>query len=249
MNAIITVFTSDTSINPAETGWYYLKSRYYDPEVGRFINADEILNSSNLRGYNVYSYCLNDSINLEDPDGHWAKGGGMRSISWFKRSTGKRMQPAVKKPWSSGQRTKSASWHEKKNAVDLTEKLTAFMENNAQKFETYIDTYGRAKAMIYFYENVNNGGALDIKLQDEWKFEIGKTYYFNGKKLRYDDPGNINYGYVGAVLFPDVILCMAAGGNQVKNHGFKFGDISTWYDDPRDNEMIKYGYSLYIQGD
>lgn len=200
-------------MNPAETGWYYLKSRYYDPEVGRFINADEILNSSNLRGYNVYSYCLNDSINLEDPDGHWAKGGGMRSISWFKRSTGKRMQPAVKKPWSSGQRTKSASWHEKKNAVDLTEKLTAFMENNAQKFE------------------------------------IGKTYYFNGKKLRYDDPGNINYGYVGAVLFPDVILCMAAGGNQVKNHGFKFGDISTWYDDLRDNEMIKYGYSLYMQGD
>ena len=26
-----------------ETGWYYLKSRYYDPEVGRFINADSII--------------------------------------------------------------------------------------------------------------------------------------------------------------------------------------------------------------
>ncbi|QVK19397.1 hypothetical protein KHQ81_06855 [Mycoplasmatota bacterium] len=23
-----------------ETGWYYLNSRYYNPEIGRFINAD-----------------------------------------------------------------------------------------------------------------------------------------------------------------------------------------------------------------
>ncbi len=28
-----------------ETGWYYLQSRYYDPEVGRFLNADVQLNS------------------------------------------------------------------------------------------------------------------------------------------------------------------------------------------------------------
>ena len=33
-------FTSDISINPAETGFYYLGSRYYDSEVGRFISED-----------------------------------------------------------------------------------------------------------------------------------------------------------------------------------------------------------------
>ena len=30
-----------TQQKPAETGLYYLNSRYYDPEVGRFINADK----------------------------------------------------------------------------------------------------------------------------------------------------------------------------------------------------------------
>ena len=29
-----------------ETGWYYLNARYYDPNVGRLINADSQLNTS-----------------------------------------------------------------------------------------------------------------------------------------------------------------------------------------------------------
>ena len=33
-----------------ESGWYYLNSRYYDPQVGRFINADGIV------GANMFSY-------------------------------------------------------------------------------------------------------------------------------------------------------------------------------------------------
>ena len=53
------------------------------------------------------------------------------------------------------------------------------------------------------------------------------------------------FGYVGAVLFPETILCMAAGANQIKNHKFKYGSIFTFFDDERDNQMIKYGYNLY----
>ncbi|MBE6713382.1 MAG: hypothetical protein E7580_07695 [Ruminococcaceae bacterium] len=95
------------------------------------------------------------------------------------------------------------------------------------------------------YENVTDGGNLDIKTQDEWNFEEGKEYLFNGRTLRYDDPGNINFGYVGAILFPEGFLCFGAGINQISKFGFECGDITTWYDDPRDNEMIKYGYQLY----
>ena len=29
----------------AETGWYYLQSRYYDPSIGRFISADVLLST------------------------------------------------------------------------------------------------------------------------------------------------------------------------------------------------------------
>lgn len=66
--------------------------------------------------------------------------------------------------------------------------------------------------------------------------------------LRYDDPGNINYGYVGAILFDLEVLWFFAGANQVYNHGFQYGDSSTYFDDPRDREMIERGYTLYTEG-
>ncbi len=53
----------------SETGLYYLNARYYDPEVGRFISADETL----IGGYNLFEYCYNDPINLIDPTGLEAK--------------------------------------------------------------------------------------------------------------------------------------------------------------------------------
>lgn len=53
-----------------ETNLYYLNSRYYDPEIGRFINADDIANlSNNFNGLNLYAYCLNNPSNYTDPNG------------------------------------------------------------------------------------------------------------------------------------------------------------------------------------
>ena len=56
-----------------ETNFYYLQSRYYDPEVGRFINADNQISDvgSDALGYNLYAYCTNNPVNLTDPNGHW----------------------------------------------------------------------------------------------------------------------------------------------------------------------------------
>ena len=53
-----------------ETGFYYLNSRYYDPENRRFINADTIISQESTLGYNLFAYCGNNPVNNEDPTGH-----------------------------------------------------------------------------------------------------------------------------------------------------------------------------------
>ena len=53
-----------------ELGFYYLNSRYYDPAVGRFINADVYINANGgFIGFNMFAYCNNMPINYRDPSG------------------------------------------------------------------------------------------------------------------------------------------------------------------------------------
>ena len=53
-----------------ETRFYYLQSRYYDPELGRFINADSYASTGQgILGNNMFAYCCNNPINLLDPTG------------------------------------------------------------------------------------------------------------------------------------------------------------------------------------
>jgi len=63
-----------------ETSLYYLKSRYYDPEVGRFITIDDIsyIDPETINGLNLYAYCNNNPVSNVDPNGnkwwHWLIG-------------------------------------------------------------------------------------------------------------------------------------------------------------------------------
>ena len=56
-----------------ESSMYYLKSRYYLPEICRFISPDNIkyINPDDINGYSLYSYCNNNPIMYSDPDGQF----------------------------------------------------------------------------------------------------------------------------------------------------------------------------------
>ncbi|MHB1452999.1 MAG: RHS repeat-associated core domain-containing protein [Saccharofermentanales bacterium] len=60
-----------------ETGLYYVTSRYYDPNIGRFLNADDTdvmieHLSDSLISTNLYTYCLNNPVNIFDNNEDYA---------------------------------------------------------------------------------------------------------------------------------------------------------------------------------
>ena len=54
-----------------EIGMFYLQSRYYDPEIGRFINADGLLAAgTSCLANNLFTYCVNNPVNYVDLYGY-----------------------------------------------------------------------------------------------------------------------------------------------------------------------------------
>ena len=56
-------------------GFYYLQSRYYNPQWGRFLNADGYVSTgTGLLGYNMFAYCNNNPVMFTDPTGEFIFG-------------------------------------------------------------------------------------------------------------------------------------------------------------------------------
>ena len=77
-----------------ETKLYYLTSRYYDPEVGRFITPDSIncLDPKSITGLNLYAYCVNDPMNYKQRP---VSSGGSITDSTFSGTLGVGFVPIV----------------------------------------------------------------------------------------------------------------------------------------------------------
>ena len=77
---VLSATGSLVSINPlryrgyyydTESGFYYLQSRYYDPQICRFINADSYASTGQgFIGNNMFAYCGNNPVNRFDPTGY-----------------------------------------------------------------------------------------------------------------------------------------------------------------------------------
>jgi len=92
-----------------EIGFYYCNSRYYDPEVGRFINADVYTSTEQgFGGYNMFAYCQNNPVTFVDPDG--------MSIKNVLSDTWKGIRTFVKKTFGAGSSTTQKS---RENVVEI----------------------------------------------------------------------------------------------------------------------------------
>ena len=95
------VLTADTNIaklNPIryrgyyydiETGYYYLQSRYYDPDICRFINADglNLVDLNTYNGQNLFVYCNNNAVNYSDLTGKAASRSYVIIVYYYKHNT------------------------------------------------------------------------------------------------------------------------------------------------------------------
>ncbi len=99
-----------------ETGFYYLKSRYYDPETCRFISADVLLSTGQgVIGYNAYTYCLNNPVMMTDSNGH----SGNIYETWISTDTGREV-PII------GYERKPDKYYLNEEHPDISEYITSY---------------------------------------------------------------------------------------------------------------------------
>ncbi len=70
-----------------EINLYYLKTRYYDPEIGRFMTIDDIqyISADTINGLNLYAYCANNPVMRTDSQGrNWWTDFWNGVGNWFK---------------------------------------------------------------------------------------------------------------------------------------------------------------------
>ena len=230
-----------------ETGLYYLRSRYYNPRWGRFVNADEFIgNKQKLLMHNLYAYCLNTPSNRSDAEGfasviaistllNKAKDFVTDVFQNIVTSVGAEIQLAI-------------------NGIVASRFERNCREPRDEAFYTYPFTSAQAAQNLYllqtrswFYSQVQSEAPMDYKVTKNnlwWALKKDK-FYFRGEMITFEEYGNINYGYVGSALRIHQNVLFAAGGLAASMYGGDRGDYRTFFDSQEDHDNIAWGISIY----
>ena len=107
----VSTFCAISYVQDTESTLYYLQSRYYDPEMDRFINADSYASTGQgILGSNMFAYCGNNPICRADSEGKFfgtiigAIGGAISGGIWglFEGKTGDELEACVLSNATSG---------------------------------------------------------------------------------------------------------------------------------------------------
>ena len=216
---------------------YYLNSRYYMADWGRFVSADSYVQTGQgMLDKNMFAYCANNPVMFRDPNGC--------SYEITIPAIGNSGRYEISQPtddikdigvvYNNGTYTVAP-------VIDVTQDLNTAMKNNALEIQIYAENHNDIELMLYFTNKVRPNGDWDYKVQ----LQSNQQYKYNDMILRFDDIGNIHYGYVGSAIYSEKTLLIAAGVVQlVFNPNLNYNS-STYFDEPRDQEMIAYGHVLW----
>lgn len=226
----------------AETGLYYVISRYYDPEIGRWINADNQLSTgSDLIGLNLFAYCGNNPVNRVDPSGQFWISAIIKAVVAVVA-----VAAVVTKVVCTVKETKRVQKELDslpEPTADITESFRETLKTNANTVKETTKNEGIIESGKQFYNKVRNKGEWDLKQLPEYQ----GTFQFNDLVIQGQDIGNINFGYTGKALgLPDSVLLLGAGFAQIKAGTSNFSFImASNGDDLRDQIYIMYRIMLY----
>lgn len=104
--------------------------------------------------------------------------------------------------------------------------------------------------MMDFYYDVKTGGPWDLKYSTHgYSYaELGNKDYamYNGDKMQKDDFGNITFGIAAAAYgLPMEFARTGAGYYQILSGTSHLSYMTSYWDDPRDSEMIARGYAIF----
>ena len=69
-NAVRFLYNGSYGVVTDENGLYYMRARYYNPDIKRFLNQDiKVGDISNGQGLNRYAYCEGNPVSMVDPFG------------------------------------------------------------------------------------------------------------------------------------------------------------------------------------
>ena len=135
-------------------GFYYLQSRYYNPQWGRFLNADGYVSTgTGLLGYNMFAYCNNNPVMFTDPTGEFIFGAILLALGCV----------AV-----SGLTSCAISYNSPDQTIDASD--TSWIKDDpiiqAGRHESFDDALNDAteKMQIYANTHVNEGGCYIYQL-------------------------------------------------------------------------------------
>ena len=249
----------------SETGLYYLMARYYNPVNGRFLSEDPARD-----GYNWYVYCDDNPAKHIDPSGlSGIKNDGSYYIThpldeqllrlkqeYVVASKKRKHEIAIEAQIIRNSGTEGIDWSVRADRslnyymidTDITDKLNNLMktagDENFWKRFAKLNPISNAGVYLDFALMVRPGGQYDLKSKSEWQ---GKEHFiYNEEIIWYDDPGNILYGYLGKAMgFEDLILLSAAGAVQISTGTSSWDYVTSFFDDPRDQESIKKGIQRF----
>jgi RHS repeat-associated protein len=230
---------------------YYYNARWYDNRVGRFIQADiDIPESQGVQGWDRYSYVNNNPLVYVDSNGQFAWpvviGAvlfiGSACIAYDILTVAPINDHPASQPTSN----------------DMTGWLTARINENSSSPATQLlrenftsgDPIKMAGAIKAWVAMVRPEAIWDYKVDILKYLQLqgnNKTITLGGMKLNYQAIANINFGALGrAIGMPSWMLESEAGAfHFLQNFPKGIGTYRTYFDDPFDNWMIKFGEWLF----